>query len=318
MEVTDLVRIRGSPMEVLGTVLDTLVRSRLVIEEERGAELAYEVAHPLIAETIYQSIGRARRRALHRTVGQGLLAAGRLSEAAPHFTRAGDIGDPEAVSALTAALRLAEEREAFREALTLTGSLAELLPPGDDRWVAVADALAWPAEWVVDHRADVHTVMAVPALRAMDAVLEGHPEPGRQAKVKFRLTSFLNWGTGELEEAERHCQAALEFFEAAGDTRSMLLTANEAAWARCLRGDYRGFELSAAEVVERARRAGERGVELQAIIAQGFGALWGGRLEAARALSEESHRLASETGNVYRLPYTLAARAWVADRKSVV
>jgi hypothetical protein len=178
--------------------------------------------------------------------------------------------------------------------------------------VVVADALAWPAEWVVDHRADVHAVMAVPALRAMDAVLDGDADPARRAKVKYRLMSFLNWGTRQLDDAERHGRAALDLFEAAGDPRSVLLTANELAWARALRGDYQGFELAAAEVVERARRAGERGVELQAIIAQSFGALFAGRLEAARALSEESHRLAQETGNVYRLPYTLAVRAWVA------
>lgn len=164
---------------------------------------------------------------------------------------------------------------------------------------------------MVDHRADVHAVLGVPALRAIDAALEGHPEPARRAKVKFRLTSFLDWATGGLEEAEPHCRQALELFKEAKDTRSMLLAANELTWIQGLRGDYAALEAGAAEVVETARSVGERGVELQAMVAQGLGALWRGRFDAARSAFDDALRVARDMGNVYRLPYNLAAMAMV-------
>ena len=301
----------GQAIEVLSPVLDGLVRARLVADENSGADLIYEVAHPLVGETIVAAIGGARRRGLHRQVGRALLAAGRLGEAAPHFARAGDVGDPEAVDALTAALRQAEEREAFREALQLIACLGELLPVGDTRWIGVADALAWPAEWVVDHRADVYGVAAISALRAIDAVLEQQPGAASRAKVKFRLASFLNWSTGELKEGRRHCQSALELLEAEGDMRSVLLASNELAWSRGLGGDYDALEQGAAEVVARARRAGEQGVELQGLMAQGFGALWGGHLAKARSITEDGLGLARETDSAYRVPYALAMVAFI-------
>ena len=114
------------------------------------------------------------------------------------------MGDSEAIEALSGAVRQAEERHAYREALTILGALVELIPPGDERWLAVLDALALDAEWVVDHRADVHAALAIPALRTIDAAARGilRPRAGGPA-VKFRLASFLTLGTGELQEAER-------------------------------------------------------------------------------------------------------------------
>jgi class 3 adenylate cyclase/tetratricopeptide (TPR) repeat protein len=312
VELDGLAAVTGRPAPELGPVLDGLVRSRLVTEADRGPELAYEIAHPLVQETIVAGLGAARRRSLHRQVGRALLAAGRLGEAAPHFGRAGDIGDSEAVAALTAALRQAEERDAYRESLALIGSLAELLAPDDNRWVAVADTLAWPAEWVVDHRTDVHAVTALPALRMIDRVLEGDHDPARRAKVKYRLMSFLDWGTGEVDEAARHGRLALELFEAAGDPRSALLTDMELAWTHTLQGNYSEAGRATGAVVDRARAAGERGVELQAVMAQGFAALWGSRLGAAKETFETGLALAREMGNVYRTPYTLAVLALIA------
>src|SRR5439155_25070690 len=87
-------------------------RTRLVLEDQRGNTVTYEVAHPLIAETIYDDLGGAARFFLHRQVGRALLVGGRLGEAALHFARSADRGDNEAIEVLLEALRQAEERSA--------------------------------------------------------------------------------------------------------------------------------------------------------------------------------------------------------------
>lgn len=70
VDLGGLLGVTGLPLDALGPVIDTLVRDRLVVEEERGSEVAYEIAHPLIAEMIVQGISAARRRVLHSRVGR--------------------------------------------------------------------------------------------------------------------------------------------------------------------------------------------------------------------------------------------------------
>lgn len=320
VELADLVRLSGRPLDDLGSVLDALVRSRLVVEEERGAELAYEVAHPLVAETIYQSLGGARRRALHRRVGRALLASGRLGEAAPHFARSGDVGDPEAVDALREALAQAEGREAYREALTILSALVDLLPEGDERWVEVADAMSLEAVWVAEHRADVLAVVGARALRAIDAVLEASPErypdPLRRAGVKFRLGVFLGWGTGEAEAAERHFWEALAAYREAGDTRRMLLAANELAWMRGLKGDLEALELGGAETLVEPGPPGRSGCPSR-LWRRRPGARTGAaasrrRTRIGRRSSPSPGRPATSTASPTRCPCWLSPGPWRA------
>lgn len=307
--VEDLVRLTGRSLPELGVVLEELVQVRLVLEEERGRELAYEIAHPLIQEIIYQSLGGVRRRALHRQVGRELLAAGRLGEAAPHFARSADVGEQEAVGVLLDAVRQADKREAYREALALLGSLVDLVPAGDDRWLEVLDAMAWETEWILDHRADVNAVMGIRAMRAIEGVLERSPDPARRAAVKSRLASFLTWGTGELEEAERTCAEAVELFEAAGDHPKSLLAAVELAWIRGLRGDLGAWETGARQVAEAAGEAGGGFVLGQALEATGWAAFWRGRFEQAEAAFREAIGMAREQGKRYRLCWNLSSLA---------
>src|SRR5438093_6967519 len=66
VDLSDLLRLSGRPIEALSAILETLERARWVLEEEHGRHIAYEIAHPLIRDAIYERIGGARRRALHR------------------------------------------------------------------------------------------------------------------------------------------------------------------------------------------------------------------------------------------------------------
>jgi len=304
----DLVRVTGQPVGQLAEILERLVSSRLVYEEERGRELTYEIAHPLIQDTVYQSIGLARRRELHRQVGRTLLAAGRVAEAAPHYARSAQTGEPEAIGVLLDAVRQADKREAYPEALSLLAALVELLPGGDERWVDVLDAMNWQADWLVDHRADVNAIVGIRAMRAIEAVLERAADPARRAAVKSRLASFLTWGTGELAEAERASAEAVQLFEQAGDQPKALLGAVELAWIRGLRGDLAAWETGAQEVVEAAEVAG-RFVLQQALEATGWAAFWRGRFPQAEEAFRRSIAMAREDRKLYRLAWNLGSLA---------
>lgn len=204
--------------EQVSAVIDELLRSRAVIEEEDAGEIRYGFVHPLIRETAYQTLGATRRRALHRMIGRALLGTGAVAEAAPHFARSAVVGDDEAISALLEGIRQAEEREAYRESLTLLSGLVDVLPSGDDRWLQAADALAWQAEWVNDRgRGDRLAFTAIRAMREIDTVLETSPDHRRRAAVKLRLAAFLIYSAGEIEEGLRTAAAAEALYRAAGD-----------------------------------------------------------------------------------------------------
>src|SRR6266542_298276 len=297
----DLFGLTGLPIDRLPVMLERLVRLRLVTEEERGRELSYEIAHPIIEEAIYRNIGCARRRGLHRLIGRSLVAAGRLGEAAPHFARSAEVGDREAIDSLCAAIRRAEERGTYREALTLLGTLVELIPVGDVRWRDVLGALHWRAEWVVDHRADAHAILGIRAMRAIDAIMEPSGSSEARAIVKFRLANFLGWGRGTLDEAEAVCRQARSLFEEAGDRAGVLLAENELAWICGLRGDYPAMEAAARRVAEAADSAKERFAAIQGLQATGFAALVGGRFGEAERAYLKSNAIARDEGKAYRL-----------------
>ena len=101
-----------------------------MVEEERGGELGY------VCSTRSSATSSTRRRA---APGGGCCTGrrrarccrtGQLAEAALHFARSAVRGDPEAVEVLLDAMRQAERREAYREALELQAELVDLLPAG--------------------------------------------------------------------------------------------------------------------------------------------------------------------------------------------
>lgn len=301
VEFGSLVGMSGESPERLAEVLTALVTARALVEEERGTELTYQIHHPLVRDAIYQAIGGARRRMLHRELARGLTAAGRLTEAASHFARSADVGDDEAIEVLQEALRQAEHREAHREAEALLSVLVELLPPADRRWLHVCDALLVGAEWVVDHRADEQGDTVIRALRAIDALLEGTADLGRRAAVKFRLASFLAWNTGDLEEAESEVSQARRLFVDAGQEERALLAARELAWIRGLRGDLAAMESGARAVADEATAAGHRFAVLQGLAAIGLAATFHGDFDEGDRLNRRAMAMARDDGKVYRV-----------------
>ena len=312
-DVTAAVDIAGDD---LGPVLEGLVRSGLVAEDEQGRKLVFEISHPLVAEAVYGHIGGARRRGLHRRVGRALLAAGRLGEAAAHFARSADAGDDEAVDVLRGALRQSEEQGTWREGLQILGALADVLPAGDERWVGIAEVLSNRAEWVVDFRADTYATLGIRALREIDRVLDGSRAPALRALVKSRLTSFyftmgydFSTGTRQLEEAEMSARHAIALFEEAGDRRNALLTALELAYIRANRCDE-PLETGARRVVEAARAAGEPFATLRAVGVMGVGAFYQGNFAEAEEALRHSAAVARADGNLYLANWSLMCLGW--------
>jgi class 3 adenylate cyclase/DNA-binding CsgD family transcriptional regulator len=298
-----LVELAGrDPLELEG-LLQALVRVRLIREEEHGREVIYEVSHPLIQEAVYEAMAAGRRRQVHRLAGRALMAAGRLAEAASHLARSAGVGDTEALAALIEALRQAEARQAQREGLVILGSLVELLPPGDGRWLDVADALSRQAAWV--YRAGVEPELAVKAMRAVDTSLAGDADLGRRAEVKFRLANFLAWGTGELQEAEAICSQAVDLFLKAGNDRKALLADNELSALHGLRGDLPGWRDSAERVLAAAEAAGDRSSFVQALGNFGMCAWHQGDFDAAHPAVVRICDMAREEGKPHRLSLSL-------------
>lgn len=307
VELAALSKLSDRSLESLVEILCRLVRTKLVVETEQRRDLTYEIVHPLVQEAIYQDIGGARRRALHRLAGRTLLASGRIEEAAPHFARAADAGDEEAIEALREAVRRAERHEAYEEALTILGALVELLPAGDPRWREVLDAMS-QAEWVVDDRAETHAAQGLKVMRALDALLEASPHSTLRAMVKLRLASFLAWGQGHLATAEADVifKQALELFDQAGDRRGALVAELGLAWSHGIRGDWDGMIARAERVADTAERTGETLVEMEARLAVGIGCQIVGTFAEAEKALQRAVSIGRERGNVNLLTMTLA------------
>jgi DNA-binding CsgD family transcriptional regulator len=311
VELGELVRFSGRELDELVPILRRLTHTtRLVSEDQRGNTVTYEVTHPLIAETIYEHLGAAARFSLHRQVGRALLVAGRLGEAALHFARSADRGDNEAIEVLLEALRQAEERGAYREALKIVSGLVEILPSGDRRWLAVAEAIG-DAEWVVDHRADADTRSAVSALREIDALMDDRTDPVQRAVVKSRLTSFLSWGTVELDEAAAAARAAIELYSLAGRPADVRLAALELAYAEGgLAGDLPALEAGARRVFAEAERARDERAAVQALGVLGTATFYQGRFAEAEGALRQSIAMARAAGKPYRVVWGLMSLGW--------
>jgi class 3 adenylate cyclase/DNA-binding CsgD family transcriptional regulator len=313
-ELRSLVAVSGSAPDELAEILDQLVRARFVAEEERGFQLVYEISHPLVQEAVYDGIGAARRRRLHRQVGQALVSASRLGEAAPHFVRSAEPGDVEAVKVLRDAVYQAEQRQAFQESLSILAALADLLPAGDPRWADVADALTTDAQWVIDHRADVHSVAGIPALRAMDQALGALGDLLRQARVKLRLAYFLGWGTCEPFEAARVGREALSLFEQGGDHEGQFRSRLQLTLLGLITGDRAQIDEHWATIdrlADDARSFGQESIRRQVLRSVAQAGIYSGRFDKAHTAMSELIELARSEGDAYALLMNNGFRACV-------
>jgi DNA-binding CsgD family transcriptional regulator/tetratricopeptide (TPR) repeat protein len=305
VDLDGLARVLGRPPGRLGIPLERLTRSRLVVEYGAGRRLSYEIAHPLVQDAVYESIGGARRRAFHRLAGRALAAAGNFGAAAPHFLRSAGPGDPEVVDTLVGAVRQAEERNLYQETLPLLTALLDVLDPDDRRWLEVLEAMTWRAEWVIDHLVEDGAATAIAVMRRIERQLAASGDRLREGIVQFRLASFLAIGAGQPTQAAEACQRARELFTAGGHDDLALLALNELGWIRYCAGDLPGHRALALDVREKAEKRGDRRALIQSLGALGCIAAVRGRFGEADRHLRRGADLARAADKRYRYVWNL-------------
>jgi DNA-binding CsgD family transcriptional regulator len=312
VRVSDLATLTGSADAELTGALDRLVRARLLTPDEHGWDLRFEVTHPLVQEAIYQGIGAAQRRLLHRQIARMLVTAGELGRAAPHFVRSADPGDSEAIGVLCRSLHEAERLEHHREALSLLEALLQLLPEGDARWLDVLDQMPVQPEWVIDHRADRGALTGVLAMRRIQQVLSNSPDTPKRASVAFNLGTLLTWGLGEVAEGRRLVTQARDLFAEAGLAHARLLADSELGYMHGMIGEPDGHRDTAQRVIAEARAGGYRLAELQGSILLIWYLLYTAQPAESAPLLERALQIARADGKLYRVAYLLCQQGWSA------
>ena len=299
-ELADVARLSGMALDRVAMALDQLVRRNVVREDTTGPAPAFELAHPLVQEVIYESAGGPRRALLHRRIGRTLLASGELAAAASHLARSASTGDPEAIDALVGALHQAEERSLYRAVTAVLGELVRLLPSGDERWLAVARAMDPAADWVVAHLAEEGVADAQAAMRRIEPLVERSGDPRLRALVQLRLACFGGIGLGQPEEALRASQAAAELFEAAGERALALAGRIETLFLLTVRGDHEAALEGADELMPAIEALGDDWVTLQHLLHLSTQLPWVGDFEGAIEVERRGMALARQTGDHYR------------------
>lgn len=297
----ELREITAQSPNVLAEALDTLSRARLVVAHEDGRDLAYEMSHPLIQEAVYHGIGPARRRSIHREVGKVLLESDKLGSAAAHFALSSEIGDDDVVDILCRAIREAERRGLYQEALATLSAMLDLLLPGDSRWMRVLEAMDWQSDWVIGHLAEGQVDVAIAAMERIRPVVQDLGEPSALGTVDLHLAASLSIGAGRLDDAEQACRRAIDRFEAIGNDEGARIARNELAWVHACRGDLKGSIRIAADVALEAEAAGDRRARVHALGIEGYSLVRMGRFVAGQDRLERSTELARTYGDKYRV-----------------
>lgn len=303
MSLEGLAATSGRLIDELAATLDGLCATGVVVAHQSGGDLRYEIAHPVVQDAVYETIGGARRRGLHRSVAQTLQATGRLGAAAAHVARSAGRGDAEAVDLLRRAMRQAEQRGLFREALAALAALLEVLPADDERWLQVLVAMDRHADWVIGHLAESDADTAVAVMERIRPVAERSASVAAQGTVDLHLASFLSIGAGRLDDAERACRRAIRRFGEAGDDESVLLARQELAWILGCSGDLHGQVELAEAVAKEATSAGYRRPAVYAVGTGGYALARLGRFEEAERALHRSIELAETADDTYRMAW---------------
>ena len=148
VELGGVVALTGRPLDRARAHPRGLVRARLVTEEERGREVTYEIAHPLVQRGHLRGPGGGpppRPAPPGRPLPPGRRAPG---GGRPPLRPLGRGRATPRPSGPLRAVRQAEERGLYREGLTILGSLVDLLPPGTSAGSRSSTPWSWrPSGW---------------------------------------------------------------------------------------------------------------------------------------------------------------------------
>jgi DNA-binding CsgD family transcriptional regulator/type II secretory pathway predicted ATPase ExeA len=303
-----LVQITGWPIEDVALVLERLVRSGVVIEQQHGATLSYQLTHRLTREVVYGGIGSVRRRLMHRQWAETLRARGRTEAAAPHYVCAAQAGDREAIDALIEMAAHTVARDSFSQAWHTVSKLQDVLSIGDERWLGIFDALFQQSDWGVVDRTE-HHVVEIAAVRRMRQLLAGIADQRRQAEIRLWLAGLFACGAGDLNAGERECRQALALCRRVGRESAGRAAAVELAKIRGWSGDLRGAERAARQQLAEAQRAGDQRALAEALAGLGHTLGWQGRFDAAEEVLLRSVEVGTAAGRLSWAGQSLALLA---------
>lgn len=287
--------------------LDELRAQRVLVESAETGELlpsgrvAYDFSHPILQQTLYNELGRARARLLHATVAEsleshyGARALEHADELAFHFARADATAlAAKAVRYLAAAGRDALEKHASREAASYLSAALEILERAPDGGAEVnagklVEDLARARQRIGEYD-QANTLWE----RVRDeAAAQG--DLGRLASVERRMGLACYW-TGRYEESLAHYDAGVAAAREAGDDG--MLARLLLARGTCLQEVGRAGEAKCEveEALEIATRAGD-----QSLLARAHRGLmllycWTGPPQPAREHGALAIQLAEESG----------------------
>jgi DNA-binding CsgD family transcriptional regulator len=296
--------VSPAPPDALLAALDELRQLGLLVDAAEPETDCYDFSHPLVRDTAYDALGRARVQLLHGAIAEGLdahygaRAMEHAGELAYHFTRAA-LGrpHPKTMPYLLEAGRQSLARHADRAAagyLQAALDLRDSLGPDDAHPDVAVDAELVDSLARARLRIGEHDAALALFRRARDEA-ESHGDHARLAAVERRMGLMAN-ANGRHELALAHYEAALRSAAAAGMEE---LTARlHLARANSLQS--LGGRDDALREVHEALGIAER-LGTAALLARVHRALlllhaWTGPVSEARAHGERAIALAAQSG----------------------
>jgi hypothetical protein len=320
-DLEELRRIHSSDApQSLSAAMATLVNARLVVARDADGDPAYELSHPLVQDCIYAALDSAHRRSLHHRVALALTASNLLGEAARHYARSAQRGDVETVTVLVRALAESWARQTYAEAFVILGSLLEVLPSGDRRWVDVLDAMPPDAGWAASYNriafdirpgiaafSEVERVL-LEQQRVKDATVDSRAQQ-RLALVSSYLAGLLGWCLGEVDDATTRADRAVDLYERAGDHARARAVRCDLAWFEGLARRYGAQEALTRQILAAAEAANDHETTLVALSSLFAADAVRGDFDGAWSASRHLVETAKDDGNPSRVAFGLAIQA---------
>lgn len=298
-----LAAVTGLSTDALLPLIDELELQRIIVDSQLSDALSYDFAHPIVRETLYAGIGRARAAVLHGAVAQALErfyepdALSHAGELAYHYARALDrrLAD-KAVRFLEAAGRSALASRANPEALKCLRAALDRVDAGTVTRTPIETAR------LVSSLAHAHqrlgeTETAIELWSRAAGVAEANEDDAGIARIERRLGLAHYWAgypAAALEHFERGAAAARRN----GDMGRLAML--QVARGLCLqelgRADEALLELEAA--LEQAKTLADPSLLARVHRALLLIYLWTGPADLAVSHGERAIELADRTGEV--------------------
>lgn len=291
--------VSAMPQQELLTALDELRQHHVLVEEADTDVVRYDFEHPILRDTLYSELGRARAKMLHSTVAESLeqLHGDRVLEHADelafHFARAGARHlSAKAVKYLTAAGRLALAKHANREAANYLSAALERL---DEDAPAEADvSLMEDLARARQRLGEYDSAMALQERLREDATRT--EQWARLAAIERRIGLACYW-TARFPEALEHYELGLSAARRAGaDGLQARLQLNKGI---CLQELGRAAEakIEVESALEIAERMGDNALLARVQRSLLLLYLWTGPAERAREHGLRAIALAEAAGH---------------------